>query len=165
VLRLVEKARAKEDPEPKALACSGLLLQATPEPPAQLWLRFATGQPVSTLTRQFLTWCCQRLDALGKRALLLVWDNASWHKSQAVQRWLQAHNRQVKQRRRGVRILACRLPSNSPWLNPIEPKWLHGKRALMEPARVLTTQEMAERVCAYYGCPHEAHLSISEKAA
>jgi hypothetical protein len=121
-LRLVEKALPKEDPEPKALACYGVLLRATPATSEQLWLRFATGQPVSALTLQFLAWCCDRLTALGKRALLLVWDNASWHTSQLVRTWLRAHNRRVKQTGRGVRIIACRLPSKSPWLNPIEPK-------------------------------------------
>jgi DDE superfamily endonuclease len=147
-LRLVEKARPKADPDPQALACYGLLLRATPTTPEQLWLRFATGQPVSGLTTQFLAWCGARLSALGKHALLLVWDKASWHKSQEVQRWLQAHNRQVKQRRRGVRILACRLPSKSPWLNPLEPKGVHGKRAVVEPTQVLTAPEVADRVCA-----------------
>ena len=101
----------------------------------------------------------------GKRALLLVWDNASWHKSTAVRTWIGTHNRTVKAQGQGVRIVACRLPSKSPWLNPIEPKWVHGKRAVLEPARVLTAQELAERVCAYYGCAHETHLSIPEKAA
>jgi hypothetical protein len=163
-LRLVEKARAKGDTEPKALACYGVLLRATPSTPEQLGLRFATGQPVSALTLQFLAWCCERLAALGKRALLLVWDNASWHKSQLVRTWLRAHNHHVKRTGKGVRLLMCLLPSKSPWLNPIEPKWVHGKRAVVEPARVLTAQGVAERVCAYYGCPHEAPLSISEKA-
>jgi hypothetical protein len=164
-LRLVATALPKADPDPKALACYGLLVRATPTTPEQLWLRFATGQPVSGLTTQFLAWCCDRLGALEKQALLLVWDNASWHKSHEVRTWSGAHNRQVKQSGRGVRIVACRLPSKSPWLNPIEPKWVHGKRAVVEPARILTAQEVAERVCAYYGCTHETHLSISEKAA
>ncbi len=164
-LRLAEKVLIKGDPDPKALACYGLLLRATPLTPELLWLRFATGQPVSDLTTQFLAWCCDRLAAAGVTALLLVWDNASWHKSQVVRTWLRAHNRHVKQTGEGVRIIACLLPSKSPWLNPIEPKWVHGKRAVVEPARVLTAQEVAERVCAYYGCAHEAHLAISEKAA
>jgi hypothetical protein len=164
-LRLVEKSLPPADSKPKALACYGVLLRATATTPDQLWLRFATGQPVSTLTCQFLSWCCDRLAALDKRALLLVWDNASWHTSQVVRTWLRAHNRHVKRTGRGVRVVTCRLPSKSPWLNPIEPKWLHGKRAVVEPARVLTAQEVAERVCAYYECSQEAHLSISEKAA
>ncbi len=164
-LRLEEKGGAQDDPEPKALACYGLLLRATPTTPEQTWLRFATGQPVSELTTQFLAWCTERLAAQGKRALLLVWDNASWHKSQIVRTWIRRHNRQVKAGGAGVRIVPCLLPSKSPWLNPIEPKWVHGKRAVLEPARVLTAQELAERVCAYYGCAHDAHLAISEKAA
>ncbi len=164
-LRLEEKAVAQGDPDPQALACYGLLLRATPTTSEQIWLRFATGQPVSDLTTQFLAWCSERLAAQGKRALLLVWDNASWHKSQIVRQWIGQHNRQVKAGGVGVRIVACLLPSKSPWLNPIEPKWVHGKRAVLEPARVLTAQELADRVCAYYGCPHDAHLSISEKVA
>ena len=164
-LRLVEKAVVQDDPDPKAVACYGLLLRATPTTPEQIWLRFATGQPVSDLTTQFLAWCAERLAAHGKTALLLVWDNASWHKSQIVRTWIRRHNQQVKAAGAGVRIVPCLLPSKSPWLNPIEPKWVHGKRAVVEPARVLTEQELAERVCAYYGCAHDAHLSIPEKAA
>ncbi len=48
----------------------------------------------------------------------------------------------------GVRLLICRLPVKSPWLNPIEFKWVHGKRAVVEPARLLSAHEVAERVCA-----------------
>jgi transposase len=164
-LRLEEKAVAQDDPDPKALACYGLLVRATSTTPEQIWLRFATGQPVSELTTQFLAWCSERLAAQGKRALLLVWDNASWHKSQLVRRWLRQHNRAVKAGAAGVRLVPCLLPSKSPWLNPIEPKWLHGKRAIVESARVLTAQELADRVCAYYGCAHDSHLAIPEKAA
>jgi DDE superfamily endonuclease len=164
-LRLIEKTRAPDDPDPKALACYGLLVRAPSMPPEQLWLRFAVGQPVSALTTQFLAWCCDRLAVRGMHAILLVWDNASWHTSQWVRTWIREHNRQVKQLGGGVRILPCRLPSKSPWLNPIEPKWVHGKRAVMEPARVLPAQELADRVCAYYGCAHEAHLFVPEQAA
>jgi hypothetical protein len=63
-----------------------------------------------------------------------------------------ASHHQVKQRECVVRILPYRLPSKSPWLNPIEPKWILAKRAVMEPERKLPAQELAERVCAYYGC-------------
>jgi hypothetical protein len=143
-LRLVEKSLPPVDSKPKALACYGVLLRATATTPEQLWLRFATGRPVSALTCPFLSGCCDRLAALDKRALLLVWDNASWHTSQFVRTWLRVHHRHVKRTGRGVRIVTCRLPSKSPWLNPIEPKWLHGKRAVVEPARVLTAQEVAD---------------------
>jgi hypothetical protein len=97
--------------------------------------------------------------------LVLVWDNASWHISREVRAWLRAHNQRVKRDGRGVRILRCQLPSKSPWLNPMEPKWVHGKRRVVEPGRLLAATELAERACAAYGCPHEEHLAIPEKVA
>jgi transposase len=146
-LRLVERAADRTDPDPKALCCYGLLRDDT----GGMLLRFVQGRPVSQVTEDFLAWLCERLAAEGKKALLLVWDNASWHISQRVRAWVKAHNRQAK-REGGVRIVACRLPSKSPWLNPIEPRWAHGKKAIVEPDRLLTAQETQTRVCEHYQC-------------
>jgi transposase len=145
-LRLLELAADKGDPDPKALACYGLLRGDT----GGMLLRFVEGRPVSQVTEEFLAWVCQRLGREGKRALLLIWDNASWHVSGRVRAWIKAHNRQAK-RDGGVRILACCLPSKSPWLNAIEPKWVHGKKAIAEPGRRLAAPEIKARVCNYYG--------------
>jgi hypothetical protein len=174
-LRLVEQAVAKTDPDPKALACYGLLVrwwaEGGPGGPAaaaareEVWLRFADGRPVSPVTTRFLEWCCAKLAAAGTTALLLVWDNASWHTSQEVRHWIGAHNRHVRQAGAGVRIVPCLLPVKSPWLNPIEPMWVHGKRKVVEPDRLLAARELAERVCAVFDCPYEPHLPIPEKAA
>ena len=71
----------------------------------------------------------------------------------------------MKRTGQGVRFIACRLPSKSPWLNPIEPKWVHGKRAISEAARLLTAEDLEQRVCSYYGCDREAHLAMPEKVA
>jgi hypothetical protein len=49
--------------------------------------------------------------------VVLVWDNASWHVSREVRRWLGRHNREVKESGRGVRIVSCLLPKQSPWLS------------------------------------------------
>jgi DDE superfamily endonuclease len=156
-LRLVEQTVAKDDPDPKALACYGLLVrQATGD--EQVWLRFVDGRPVSAVTTPFLAWCCARLEAQSVSVWALIWDNASWHVSKAVRAWIRTHNQQVKQQGQGVRILSCYLPVKSPWLNPIEPQWVHGKRAIIEPNRLLSAAEVAERACAYFGCLHEAHL-------
>ena len=163
--RLVEQARPKADPEPQALACYGLLVRHVPQQPEQMLMRFVERRPVSTETTAFLAWCSEQLAAQGLTAVLLIWDNASWHISHEVRTWLRQHNRRVKQTGQGVRIVACRLPSKSPWLNPIEPKWVHGKRAIVEPDRLLSAREIRERVYAYYGCAEEAHQVISEKAA
>ena len=167
-MRLVEQAVAQHDPDPKALACYGLLVrwwQADGRRQEQTWLRFVDGRPVSGITTQFLAWCCAELEAAGREALLLVWDNAPWHVSAAVRGWIRDHNRRVKRDGLGVRIVTCYLPSKSPWLNPIEPKWIHGKRRVVEPGRLLTAHELAERVCEAFGCPYEDHLAMTEKVA
>lgn len=167
-LRLVEQTVARTDPDPKALACYGLLVRAwkaAGKREEAMLLRFVDGRPVSDITTQFLDWCCARLAAQGKTALLLVWDNASWHISTAVRTWITAHNRTVKQRGEGVRIVVCHLPSKSPWLNPIEPKWRHSKRWIIEPARLLSAEEIAVRVCTSFGCVHEPHLMLIEEVS
>jgi DDE superfamily endonuclease len=151
--------------EPKALACYGVLWRNLDAQGDAIWLRFVDGRPLSGVTTAFLEWCCAQLAAKGKTAWLLVWDRAPWHESRTVRAWIRDHNRQVKQGTAAVRIVNCPLPSKSPWLNPIEPHWRHGKRAVVEPTRVLSADELRDRVCAYYGCVPEPHLSISEYAA
>ena len=162
-VRLLEKEARKEDPEPKALACYGMYLPELKE----TWLRFVDGRPVSAITTQFLGWCCEKLKQRGKKkALLLIWDNASWHKSHQVSDWIAAHNREVKDSGcGGVRIVPCLLPTKSPWLNPIEPQWIHGKRKVVEPERALGAHELAVRVCDVFDCAHETHLSIPQEVA
>jgi len=106
-LRLQELERAKQDLDPKALACYGLLVRRRPQQPDTMLLRFVDGRPVSAVTIDFLAWSCDRLAAQGISGLLLIWDNASWHKSQQVRHWLRVHNRTVKQTGQGVRIVPC----------------------------------------------------------
>ncbi len=167
-LRLVEQTAPKDDPDRKALACYGLLVScpAAPETlPEQVWLRFVEDRPVSAITTQYLAWCCDKLAQLGKEALLMPWDNATWHVSKEVRIWISAHNRAIRQQGQGVRIVPCYLPTKSPWLNRIEPHWMHGRRNIVEPARLLTAREVAERVCNYFACDHESHLAVAENAA
>ena len=160
-LRLVEHEVPQDDLEPKALACYGLWM---PEEEA-CWLRFVEGRPISAVTIQFLAWCSTKLASEDKTALLLSWDQAGWHLSKIVRHWIRTHNRQVKTgTKSGVRILARLLPRKSPWLNPIEPKWLHAKRRVIEPARVLSTAELESRVYAALDCQPEPPLIMPEQA-
>jgi hypothetical protein len=154
-----------DDPDPKALACYGLLVRPQPQQADHLWLRFVAGRPVSAVTIEFLAWCTARLAAQGFTALLLIWDNASWHRSHAVRHWIRQHNYQAKRGAVGVRVVVCPLPSKSPWLNPIEPKWIHGKRAVSAPDRLLSAAELEARVYAYYDCEPNAHLIMPKKVA
>ncbi len=112
-VRLKEQVWKKDDPDPKALACYGILWQRGPaEEPIrdQMSLRFVTGRPVSDITTQFLQWGCDQLQAQGKTAWLLIWDNAPWHVSKLVRTWIREHNCQVK---------AEGTMASEPWLNPI----------------------------------------------
>lgn len=152
-LRLVERAAPKGDTDPKALSCYGLLRADT----GRMLVRFVRGRPVGQVTEDFLAWACGRLREEGKAALLLVWDNAAWHVSKRVRAWIRDHNRRAK-RDGGVRIVPCYLPTKSPWLNPIEPKWGHGKKAVVEPDRLLSATEVVARVCDCYGCEELPHL-------
>jgi hypothetical protein len=167
-VRLPEKRRPKTDSGPKALACSGLLVRDLTAPGCsteRVWLRVALGRPVSAVTSEFLAWVCPKLAALGKRAVLVVWDNASWHRSQAVRRWLRDHNRRVNHAGAGIRIVSCQLPIQSPWLKPLDPHWGHGNRAVVEPDRLLSAAELSERGYAYCGCSQEEPVPIPQKVA
>ena len=114
----------------------------------------------------FLAWCSARLTAEGCTAFLLLWDNAAWHRRAAVRRWLRLPHQQVKRGTAvGVRLVVCPLPSRSPWLNPLEPKGVQGKRAVSEADRLLRADALAARVSAYYGCKPEAHLVMPQKVA
>ena len=160
-LRRVDQTVAQDDPAPKALAGYGLLVRRAQQDEA-VGRRVVDGRPVSALTTPCLEWCCPQLEALGVPGWGRIGDQASWHLRKAVRAWIRAHHRAVKPSGQGVRSLVCYLPVTSPWLNPMEPKWVPSKRALVEPTRVLSAQEVAERVCAYQGCPHEAHLTLPD---
>jgi hypothetical protein len=143
---LIEQTLPKGDAEPTALCCYGVLRTDSRD----ILLRFVNGRPVSHVTTAFLAWVCARLAQERKRVLVLIWDNASWHRSREVRDWVRQHNQQVK-RDGGVRLLTGRLPIKSPWLNPIEPHWVHSKRAIVEPERALTAAEVMSRVYTYLG--------------
>jgi hypothetical protein len=94
-----------------------------------------------------------------------IQQHAKEHHDREVCNWIRAHNRQVKREGRGVRILVCRLPTKSPWLNPIEPKGAHGKGCIAEPEAALSAEELVDRVCAVFDCEHEPYLSIPKEVA
>jgi hypothetical protein len=64
-----------------------------------------------------------------------------------------------------VRIVSCLLPKQSPWLNATEPKWVDGKRKVVEPDGLLGAYEFVDRVCRVFGCPHYEHLSVTRKVS
>lgn len=146
-LRLRPNPKPTKGDGPQAVACYGVLRADTDA----MMLRFVTGRPVSQVTEDFLDWVCATLAGEGKKVFVLVWDNAAWHVSKRVTAWIAAHNDRVG-RDGGCAIRVCGLPVKAPWLNRIEPKWMHGKRAIVEPDRKLSADEVKERVFTHFGC-------------
>jgi len=109
VVRLVERQRCRDDPEPKTLACYGAIRDGT----RQVQLYFAGGQPNSDQTILMLERLLELSRKEGKRVLALIWDQASWHKSHKTRAYVHVHNQKAKQEG-GVRLLTMLLPSKSP---------------------------------------------------
>jgi hypothetical protein len=149
VARLQELTWTKAAPDPNALACDGLLVRRVQPPVEPLPRRCVAGRPVRAVTLDVLGWCGARLAAPGMTALLLIGDHASWHTRQAVRSWSRPHHQWVHRHQRGVRSIAGGRPVTSPWLHPLEPKGVHGTRAVSEPQRLLSAAELEARVCLY----------------
>ncbi len=66
---------------------------------------------------------------------------------------------QLLDREQAIRFNHCFLRMNPPRLDGIEPHWVHGKRAIVEPARLLTAHEVESRVCDYFGSALVDHLA------
>lgn len=148
-LRFVEQSVRRGAADPRALAWYGILVQLAQldaGPKKEVWLRFVDCRPVSSATTEFLEWICRKLEELGEQALLLMCDNASWHIGAQILEWIGRHYLQVKARGKGVQITVCPLPINHPWLGPEEPRWVPGKRRVVDTDRLLTAQELIARV-------------------
>jgi transposase len=156
-LRLIQREPDKGETD-KALACYGAVCDQTKE----RFFSFADGQPNSEKSIAFLSTLLAVAQERCQRVLVVIWDRATWHKSKKVTRWVRQHNRQVKLKEQGVRLLTCLLPSKSPWLNPMEPIWLHTKRKVVEPDGDLSVNVLKERLCAQFDTNLEkATLKVS----
>jgi hypothetical protein len=145
-LKLYVLSRAKDDPDPVAICCYGFLRLDT----GMVMLRFMEGRPVGNVTTQFLDWVCEEIRTEGKSRLIVIWDDPSWHSGRPISGWLAEHNRRAKCEG-GVHVVLCPLPVKSPWLNNIETRWPPAKRAILEPGRILTAQEVVSRLCEHFG--------------
>jgi transposase len=145
-LRLAQRtppAQARD----KALACYGALRDDT----RQVYLHFTWGQPDSEATIDYLYRLLTLARSLRKHYWVIIWDNASWHLSRKVRAWLKQYKQQAKATG-DVRLLVCYLPSKSPWLNPIEPRWAHAKRQTLEPSPTpLPAHLLRQRLFQYFG--------------
>jgi transposase len=143
-LRLVEREPQRGEKQ-KALACFGALRQDT----NAVLLYFSQGQPNSLQMWLFIIGLLAVARAEGKQVLVMIWDNASWHKSADLRSWIRAYNRAAKVAGE-PRLLTHLLPVKSPWLNPIEPCWIHAKRGVCEPDGNISPHELRRRLCAHF---------------
>lgn len=156
-LRLVER-QPQLDETDKAIACFGAVCHETKE----RFFYFADGQPNSEKTILMLQALIEVAHSRHKQVLVIIWDRATWHKSKRLKTWVHSHNQQVKKEPDGVRLLLCLLPSKSPWLNPMEPIWLHAKRKVSEPDDDLSVKVLKQRLCAVFNTTlQNASLQLS----
>lgn len=143
-LRLIEREPQRSEAG-KALACFGVVRHDSQD----VLLYFSDGQPNSLQMWLFIIGLLALARAEGKRVLVIMWDHASWHKSKPIRAWVRAYNHLAKAAGE-PRLLTHLLPVKSPWLNPIEPRWVHAKRAVCEPDGDLTSMELRRRLCTHF---------------
>lgn len=144
-LRFIQRTPPPKEPD-KALACFGAVRQDN----QQTYLYFADGQPNSENMWLFIIALLALARHEAKKVVVLLWDNASWHKSQRIRQWIRDYNQQAK-RSGEPRLLTWLLPLQSPWLNPIEPRWIYAKRAVCEPEGELPAAELKRRLTVHFG--------------
>ncbi len=102
-----------------------------------------------TQVRQQLETLLEHFQAEGKRVLVVLWDNASWHTAQALRHWYHRYNQKAK--REGlIRLLLVALPSRSPWLNAIEAVFGQAKRHIVGNRSVHPPSRLKQKTERYY---------------
>ncbi len=134
---------AKHNEKDKALACYGAIRADN----QKMYLAFCSGQPNSDFTIEFIEYMLSEVEKMNAESgstiklLYFIWDHASWHKSKKLKTWIREHNRQAIHNG-DARVAAWLLPKKSPWLNPIEPHWLHVVlQEIVEKTSTLTIEE------------------------
>jgi transposase len=111
--------------------------------------RFYAPRCNQTFVRQQLETLLAQAQAAGKRVLVVIWDNASWHTAQALRRWYYRYNQSAK-RTGQVRLLLVALPSRSPWLNPLEPVFGQAKRHIVGRRSVAAPGRLKRKTESYF---------------
>jgi transposase len=141
---LIQRTPKRHEPE-KAIACFGAVRQDT----GQTYLYFCKEQPTREQTWGFIMALLTVARREHKRVVVLIWDNASWHLSKRLHPWSKDYNFAAK-RLHQPRLLIHYLPAKSPWLNPIELRWMHAKRRVCEPNGDLTPQTLIRRLSCHF---------------
>lgn len=141
---MVERIPAHKDTE-QALACFGAVRQDT----QQTYLYFCEGQPNSEHTWVFIMGLLALACQAEIRVVVMIWDRATWHQSKRLRKWIRSYNQAARQAGQ-PRLLTFLLPKKSPWLNPIEPRWIHAKRKSCQPDGELPASELKRRLAVHF---------------
>lgn len=114
-----------------------------------------------THVRRQLEALLERYQAEGKRVLVVLWDNASWHTAKALRAWYYAYNQRAK-REGKIRLLLVPLPSRSPWLNPLEPVFGQAKRHVVGRRAIRWPSRLKDKTEAYF---HRRDKRLNRPAA
>ena len=164
--RLQELELSKEDTDPKALACYGVLLRRRCQPADQMVLRFVDGRPGSSGHDRLLSSVVRRTRAasgsgprahLGQRFVAQESDGSHLD-------WGPQSGGQANWQRGAYPALPVPLQKSLAQSDGTE-SWVHGKRNVSEADHILSANELEARVCAYYGVPPEPHLLQPKKVA
>ena len=132
-------------PTPRRWPATGCWCAQAPPAPEAVWLRFVDGRPVSAADHPVPGLVLRAAGGAGARRRC-CWSGTTPPGTSARRCGAGCGpTTSASHREGGVRIVPCFLPTKSPWLNPIEPKWVHGKRRVVEPARLLTAGELETR--------------------
>lgn len=82
--------------------------------------------------------------------IYVIWDAASWHRSQELFDWLDAFNRETKQRQDGPIIALIPLPVSAQFLDIIEAVFSGMKRAVIHHSDYRSTHEMKSAISAHF---------------
>ena len=143
-LRLIQREPKRAEPD-KTVACFGAVRQDTQE----VLLNFSDAQPNTLQMWWFIIGLLAIARIEGKSVVVMICDNATWHKSRQLRAWIHAYNQAAKAFHQ-PRLLTHCLPIKSPWLNPIEPRWRHAKRKVCQPHGELTPTILRTRLCAHF---------------
>lgn len=126
----------------KALSYYGVKRHDT----GKVYLYPCWSRPNSDETLRFLHFIVLGAAVERKKLVIVIWDNASWHTGRKVKRWIRCYNHTAK-RMGKPRLVVWHLPKRSPWLNPIEPHWLHAKKRICEPSdKDLSPRQLQRRL-------------------
>ncbi len=82
------------------------------------------------------------------KQIRVIWDNASYHKSQLVKEYLQQLHQDWPEEKWLLTLIS--LATNAPEQNPIEQVWLEGKTQLRKQADLKNVRPDQESLCRYH---------------